>query len=435
MTLDLPYPPGSRLCAYLRDSGHANQELSVPQQEAEIRAWCTERGYELPDELIFRDVAKTSKRGIVGREAFVSMTEYFAARPRAGGLLLWDFRRWGRDLESSLYWFLEIHMRGVKVYTVSEPIPEGPFGLIYVIIKLIGADEENKSKARDVRRMAGVQIRLATLAHILRNPVYMGSYRWGETERDDLYPPLVDPETWQRAQQAGDARERMGPRRAGSPWLLTSLLHCGACGHLMTVSSSRNVPHGKLFAYYTCPIDANPEHPICSPRRRLRVGDIDARVMARLKEIQTSPGALAQLHAQAREHARAEPVDDTAEQLAAVRRKIANITRAVEDGLYSDDLKRRQRELNDDADRLEKILRERPRVAVRAGVPEIIDAARLADAGADYWRAIETGDPRERQLYVRSIIERITVYADLSGKINLRELPGMGGLSGLEIDL
>ncbi len=37
-----PFPPGTRLFAYLRDSGHEDQELSIIQQEKEIRTWCTD---------------------------------------------------------------------------------------------------------------------------------------------------------------------------------------------------------------------------------------------------------------------------------------------------------------------------------------------------------------------------------------------------------
>jgi hypothetical protein len=38
MNTSNPFPPGSRIVAYLRDSGEERQELSTGQQEAEIRA-------------------------------------------------------------------------------------------------------------------------------------------------------------------------------------------------------------------------------------------------------------------------------------------------------------------------------------------------------------------------------------------------------------
>ncbi len=31
-----PFPPGTAVSGYARDSGHADQELSVPQQVAEV---------------------------------------------------------------------------------------------------------------------------------------------------------------------------------------------------------------------------------------------------------------------------------------------------------------------------------------------------------------------------------------------------------------
>lgn len=39
MNTSQPFPPGSCIVAYLRDSGGERQELSTGQQEAEIRAW------------------------------------------------------------------------------------------------------------------------------------------------------------------------------------------------------------------------------------------------------------------------------------------------------------------------------------------------------------------------------------------------------------
>jgi DNA invertase Pin-like site-specific DNA recombinase len=42
--------------AYLRDSGGEEQELSIEQQEKEIRAWCLEKGYILT--AIFKDEAR-----------------------------------------------------------------------------------------------------------------------------------------------------------------------------------------------------------------------------------------------------------------------------------------------------------------------------------------------------------------------------------------
>jgi hypothetical protein len=39
--MNAPFPPGSLIAAYLRDSGGEEQDLSVLEQENEIRKWCT----------------------------------------------------------------------------------------------------------------------------------------------------------------------------------------------------------------------------------------------------------------------------------------------------------------------------------------------------------------------------------------------------------
>lgn len=40
MPSDGPLPPGARVVAYYRDSGHADQERSVPQQRRAAEAYC-----------------------------------------------------------------------------------------------------------------------------------------------------------------------------------------------------------------------------------------------------------------------------------------------------------------------------------------------------------------------------------------------------------
>jgi hypothetical protein len=44
---ETPFPPSSRLAAYLRDSGGRDQEMSVPQQEQAVGEWCKVNGYVL----------------------------------------------------------------------------------------------------------------------------------------------------------------------------------------------------------------------------------------------------------------------------------------------------------------------------------------------------------------------------------------------------
>lgn len=511
MTLDQPFPPGSILGCYLRDSGGRSQVLSVPQQEAEIRAWCQARGYILLDELIFRDVAKSSKNGTVGRKAFQAMMAYYSNKPAAAGLLLWDFKRWGRDLASSLYWFLDVHQRGVPVYIVSEPIPEGPMGLIFVILKLIGADEENKGRAKDVRRgqhyminrydshqgryrigyrgvkvptgevrdglerlatrmeidpdtgpliaqafelraqgrtllevrqATGLPVTEATLSRVLSNRAYLGVWTWGDLERVNIIPPLTDEATFDKCQEVAERNGgNYGPRRVRSSMLLSGVLTCGYCGFKMDANTMTK--NGRSYHYYRCPRAFKADKFPCKPIKHYRAAEVEGRVMARLRQVVTTPAILTELH----QRARADQAPDTsrkrtsqdAERLAQVRREIRHITDAVKAGMYTSALAREQKALEDEEFELERRVRAQAVRGARNPIPETLDPEQAAEFGREFWAAVEAADARKQQLILRSLVENVTIVRDdtglLAGSLTLRELPGLGDLSGLTIPL
>lgn len=74
----------------------------------------------------------------------------------------------------------------------------------------------------------------------------LGELRFGEMENLSAFPPVIDPETWQRLQRVSVPRGR----RAKSERLLARLgvLRCGSCGSRMVVGTSQ----GK-YGLYRCP--------------------------------------------------------------------------------------------------------------------------------------------------------------------------------------
>jgi DNA invertase Pin-like site-specific DNA recombinase len=115
--------------AYLRDSGGDDQELSVEQQEAEIRAWCVERGYILSR--IFRDQARPGS-STVGREAFQEMMSHF----RSGdcpeqGVIIWKFSRFARDIDDAQFYKADLRRRGYRILSVKDQIPDGLDGRFF----------------------------------------------------------------------------------------------------------------------------------------------------------------------------------------------------------------------------------------------------------------------------------------------------------------
>src|SRR5690554_3550898 len=103
-------PAGAQVWAYLRDSGGPSQEQSVEQQEQEIRAYCKRHSLVLTK--IFRDAAR-SGGSVIGRDEFMSMIELSQSdvdRPQA--ILIWNFARFTRDYNDSVYYKATLNKRG-----------------------------------------------------------------------------------------------------------------------------------------------------------------------------------------------------------------------------------------------------------------------------------------------------------------------------------
>jgi len=144
------FPPGTGVVAYLRDSGGKRQDLSVPQQEERVRAWCSECGYILTR--VFKDVARSAK-SVVGREEFHALIHYFDQDGvTERGVVLWDLSRWARELKSGLKYFLDLSVKNVDIIPIAEEIPSGPYGLFVIVAKFMSAEDENRRRAVNVKR-------------------------------------------------------------------------------------------------------------------------------------------------------------------------------------------------------------------------------------------------------------------------------------------
>ncbi len=143
-------PPGATVWAYLRDSGGAAQENSVPQQEAEVSAYCDRYGLALTE--IFRDVAK-SGGSVIGRDDFermMSMSEVKNMRPN--GLLVWDFSRFARNVRESQFYRSSFWMKGITIHSMTDQIPDGDLGVLVEGFHDWINEQKRKKISNDVQR-------------------------------------------------------------------------------------------------------------------------------------------------------------------------------------------------------------------------------------------------------------------------------------------
>ncbi|MBA4420236.1 MAG: hypothetical protein C0391_03740, partial [Anaerolinea sp.] len=120
-----PFPPGSLVVAYLRDSGGDKQDLSVTHQQAALQKFAQENNLIITH--VFADLARTGTT-TVGREKFLEMISYFqqkAPQPPEKGLILWSFSRFARNVNDSDYYKALIRKAGYQVFSLSDYIPQG----------------------------------------------------------------------------------------------------------------------------------------------------------------------------------------------------------------------------------------------------------------------------------------------------------------------
>lgn len=114
--------------AYIRVSDERQDEYSPDSQLKKIREYAAKEGYYIPDEYVFYD------DGISGRTAkkrgdFNRMIGMAKEREHPfETIFVWKFSRFARNQEEAMVYKNLLRKNGISVVSVSEPVPEGPFG-------------------------------------------------------------------------------------------------------------------------------------------------------------------------------------------------------------------------------------------------------------------------------------------------------------------
>lgn len=97
-----------------------------------------------------------------------------------------------------------------------------------------------------------------TVSRMVQSRTYKGEWVFNRnTDREIVIqvPPLVDPQTWQRAQQRFSKNKAQSPGNAALTYLLPRRLTCGQCGYKLYINTVRKQRQGIIhtYAYYQCP--------------------------------------------------------------------------------------------------------------------------------------------------------------------------------------
>ncbi|MDN4525366.1 recombinase family protein [Fictibacillus fluitans] len=111
---------------------------------------------------------------------------------------------------------------------------------------------------RGIKTKTGNTFSQAPLKYILTNPIYIGTMRYNHRvnkknyfEVENVAPPIIEPEVFEKAQLILGNRRTSHPRRATSPFIYSGVLKCHRCGKNLNgkYSISRGI---ESYAYY-CP--------------------------------------------------------------------------------------------------------------------------------------------------------------------------------------
>lgn len=114
--------------AYVRVSDERQDEYSPDSQLKKIREYAAKEGYIIPDEYVFYDDGISGKN-VKNRENFNQMIAIAKEKDHPfDKIYVWKLSRFARNQEQSIVYKNLLRKTGVSVVSVSEPLPDGPFG-------------------------------------------------------------------------------------------------------------------------------------------------------------------------------------------------------------------------------------------------------------------------------------------------------------------
>ena len=214
--------------------------------------------------------------------------------------------------------------------------------------------------ARGIKTRGGGMWNKGSFRTLCRNEKYRGIYIYGDVRIPGGIPQLIPDDLWYKVQEVctmkknpQDARHRKG----AEDYLLTGKLRCGHCGSYMTGISGTSAS-GELHYYYTCQKRRTRKGCDKKPVRR---DVIEAAVAQAIKMYCLSDEVIGWIADRAVEYwdnkDRELHVESIEAELAAGKKSIGNVMKAIEAGIITETTRDRLHELEQEQHRLEEELR------------------------------------------------------------------------------
>lgn len=250
---------------------------------------------------------------------------------------------------------------------------------------------------------------------ILANPAYRGLVRWNGDTHPGLHEPLVDDQTFEKAQAILRRRGEDASLRRGNPsdFLLSGLVRCHHCGRAYVGTSAHG--NGGRYTYYACSTRYKYGPAKCDgdrlPKERL-----EAAVLSQLAELYRDGRLIERALADAAKHTereRPQLEDQLASTRAEIRRletKLERYFEAFEDGQLSAVLC--QERVRAHRDRVEALREQEAeltrRLATQAHRPA--GGAALAGLAEQLDQILATESPEQAKELLRLLVKEVRVH-------------------------
>lgn len=260
--------------------------------------------------------------------------------------------------------------------------------------------------ARGLKTSRGVRFNKNSLHTILRNERYAGVYIWREIRVDGGIPAIISRELFDEVQERlKKVAKAPAAARTEADYLLTGKLYCGHCGSAM-VGESGTSKTGKKFYYYNC---VKRKRERACKKKQVRKDWIEELVVRETRERCLTDEVIAVIVDAALDLQEREKDDSVLRgfenELADVKKAIANMIRAIEQGIITPSTKQRLDELEGRRSELEIAIAE-----------EKIQQPQLTRDQLTFWlerfRKGDPADPRYRSTFIDVFISAVYLYDD-----------------------
>ena len=291
---------------YARFSSSKQREASIDDQLRVCREWCAREGYAI--------VAEYCDYALSGRSDDRPQFQQMIANAGESDIaLVYMMDRFSRGEYDAPIYKRELSLKGVRLVSALEQIPDSPEGIIYEkLLEGLAACESRKTAVRVRRGMEGNALKCMTngvrvfgyasdeddryvvdpdkapyvveafgrrlkgeavnsiaadfarrgvksytgrpcgysmVFKMLKNEKYTGVYSWGGIRQEGGMPAIIDRETFMAAQMVQGKKQRKNEE--WGEFALSGRVICSGCGRNMPGVSGRG-SKGKKYDYYAC---------------------------------------------------------------------------------------------------------------------------------------------------------------------------------------